>query len=273
MAKQTSMATMVANLELRSTQYKREMDQATARNKKLTRELKSTSAAGDMFGRSMRGAAQGVAAIDGPLGGISGRVGALNGLLASGATSWALFGAGVAGVVATFYQSIRAGEEMERGQLKIEGLLRATGNASGRTAQQLDEQARSVARATLASISGIRDAQGVLLTFKSVQADVFDNAIVLSQDLAAVMGGDAIAWFSADVLTPQGLIPHTLRFITHPLNDCKPLGPRTWEYRARIEIENRAVITEEQTVAGLLDPNTVEQFTQGVVDAVDSYQE
>ncbi|WP_445363916.1 hypothetical protein ACJJIQ_05155 [Microbulbifer sp. ANSA003] len=191
MAKQTSMATMVANLELRSTQYKREMDQATARNKKLTRELKSTSAAGDMFGRSMRGAAQGVAAIDGPLGGISGRVGALNGLLASGATSWALFGAGVAGVVATFYQSIRAGEEMERGQLKIEGLLRATGNASGRTAQQLDEQARSVARATLASISGIRDAQGVLLTFKSVQADVFDNAIVLSQDLAAVMGGDA----------------------------------------------------------------------------------
>ncbi|WP_444945603.1 hypothetical protein ACJJIP_16325 [Microbulbifer sp. VTAC004] len=50
---------------------------------------------------------------------------------------------------------------------------------------------RSVARNTLASVSGISDAQGVLLTFKSVQTDVFDQAIVLSQDLAAVMGGDA----------------------------------------------------------------------------------
>ncbi|WP_444907879.1 hypothetical protein ACJJIR_07615 [Microbulbifer sp. SSSA008] len=190
MAKQTSMATMVANLELRSTQYKREMDQATARNKKLTRELKSTSAAGDMFGRSMRGAAQGVAAIDGPLGGVSGRVGALNGLLTSGNLAWASFGVAIAGATAVMYKSIRAGEEMERGQLKIEALLKATGSASGRTAEQLDEQARSVARATLASVTGIREAQGILLTFKGVQGPVFDDAIRLSQDLAAVMGGD-----------------------------------------------------------------------------------
>ncbi|WP_444958074.1 phage tail length tape measure family protein [Microbulbifer sp. ZKSA002] len=191
MAKQTSMATMVANLELRSTQYKREMDQATARNKKLTRELKSTSSAGDMFGRSMRGAAQGVAAIDGPLGGVSGRVGALNGLLTSGNLAWATFGVAIAGVTAVMYKSIRAGEEMERGQLKIEALLKATGSASGRTAEQLDEQARSVARATLASVTGIREAQGILLTFKGVQGPVFDDAIRLSQDMAAVMGGDA----------------------------------------------------------------------------------
>ncbi|WP_444901349.1 phage tail length tape measure family protein [Microbulbifer sp. SSSA007] len=191
MAKQTSMATMVANLELRSTQYKREMAQAAARNKQLTREIKSTSAAGDMFGRSMRGAAQGVAAIDGPLGGVAGRLSAVNGLVTGGGLAWAGLGVAIAGATAVMYKSIRAAEEMERGQLKIEALLRATGNASGRTAQELDEQARSVARNTLASVSGMRDAQGVLLTFKSVQTDVFDQAIVLSQDLAAVMGGDA----------------------------------------------------------------------------------
>ncbi|WP_444886475.1 hypothetical protein [Microbulbifer sp. JMSA008] len=191
MAKQTSMATMVANLELRSTQYKREMAQAAARNKQLTREMKSTSAAGNMFGRSMRGAAQGVAAIDGPLGGVAGRLSAVNGLVTGGSLAWAGLGVAVAGATALMYKSVRAAEEMERGQLKIEALLKATGNASGRTAAELDEQARSVARNTLASISGIRDAQGVLLTFKSVQTGVFDQAIVLSQDLAAVMGGDA----------------------------------------------------------------------------------
>ncbi|MFS1525626.1 phage tail length tape measure family protein [Microbulbifer sp. 2304DJ12-6] len=191
MTRQASMATMVANLELRSTQYKREMVQVSARNKALARDIKNTATSGDIFSRSMRGAAQGVASIDGPLGGVSGRVGALNGFLHSGAGAWALFGAGVAGVTAVLYKSIRAGEEMERQQLKIEALLKATGGVSGRTAQQLDEQARSVARATLASVRGIRDAQGVLLTFRTVQGETFDRAIALSQDLAAVMGGDA----------------------------------------------------------------------------------
>ncbi|WP_444927185.1 hypothetical protein ACJJI4_04240 [Microbulbifer sp. TRSA002] len=100
----------------------------------------------------------------------------------------------------------------------------------------------------------------------SDQAALFEGFVVHAL-------GDAIAWFTADVLTPQGLIPHTLRFITHPLGDCKPLGPRTWEYRARIEIENRAVMSEEQTVAGLLAPNTIQQFSGGVDRAVDSYQE
>ncbi|WKD51690.1 hypothetical protein [Microbulbifer spongiae] len=191
MTRQASMATMVANLELRSTQYKREMAQVSARNKALARDIKNTAATGDIFSRSMRGAAQGVASIDGPLGGVSGRVSALNGFLHSGAGAWALFGAGVAGVTAVLYKSIRAGEEMERQQLKIEALLKATGGVSGRTTQQLDQQARAVARATLASVSGIRDAQGVLLTFRTVQEETFDRAIALSQDLAAVMGGDA----------------------------------------------------------------------------------
>ncbi|QFT53546.1 phage tail length tape measure family protein [Microbulbifer sp. THAF38] len=191
MAKRATIATLTANLEMNSASFRKEMDQARARTKKFKGEMKQGTAANDAFGRSMRGAAQGVATIDGPLGGVSGRVGALNGLLTSGASSWALFGAGVAGVTAVMYQSIRAGEEMERQQLKIEALLKATGGASGRTAEQLDEQARSVARATLASVSGIREAQGVLVTFKTVQGPVFDDAIRLSQDLAAVMGGDA----------------------------------------------------------------------------------
>ncbi|WP_444883527.1 phage tail length tape measure family protein [Microbulbifer sp. PSTR4-B] len=191
MAKRATIATLTANLEMNSASFRKEMDQARARTKKFKGEMKQGTAANDAFGRSMRGAAQGVATIDGPLGGVSGRVGALNSLLTSGASKWALFGAGVAGVTAVMYQSIRAGEEMERQQLKIEALLKATGSASGRTAQQLDDQARSVARATLASVSGIREAQGVLVTFKTVQGPVFDDAIRLSQDLAAVMGGDA----------------------------------------------------------------------------------
>lgn len=191
MAKTATIATLVANLEMNSASFRKEMDQARARTKNFTKDLRNTKAANDGFAKSMRGAAQGVVAIDGPLGGVAGRLSAVNGLVTGGSLAWAGLGVAVAGVTAIMYKSVRAAEEMERQQLKIEALLRATDNASGRTAAQLDAQARSVARNTLASVSGVRDAQGVLLTFRSVQQDVFDKAIVLSQDLASVMGGDA----------------------------------------------------------------------------------
>ncbi|AQQ67492.1 hypothetical protein Mag101_07445 [Microbulbifer agarilyticus] len=191
MAKTATIATLVANLEMNSASFRKEMDQARARTKSFTKDLRNTSAANDGFARSMRGAAQGVVAIDGPLGGVAGRLGAVNSLVTGGSVAWAGLGVAIAGATAVMYKSVRAAEEMERGQLKIEALLKATEGASGRTAAQLDEQARAVARNTLASISGIRDAQGVLVTFRSVQTDVFDKAIVLSQDLAAVMGGSA----------------------------------------------------------------------------------
>jgi phage-related minor tail protein len=81
--------------------------------------------------------------------------------------------------------------ETERQMLRSEALLKSTGNASGQTGVQLDHYARAVARATLASTEGIRDAQAVLLTFKSVSGDTFTRAISLAQDMASVTGGDA----------------------------------------------------------------------------------
>ncbi|WP_043316572.1 phage tail length tape measure family protein [Microbulbifer sp. HZ11] len=191
MAKTATIATLVANLEMNSASFRKEMDQARARTKNFTKDMRNTKAANDGFTRSLRGAAQGVVAIDGPLGGVAGRLSAVNGLVTGGSLAWAGLGVAIAGVTAVMYKSVRAGEEMERQQLKIEALLKATDSASGRTAAQLDLQARSVARNTLASVAGVRDAQAVLLTFKSIQGETFDRAISLSQDLAAVMGGDA----------------------------------------------------------------------------------
>ena len=101
---------------------------------------------------------------------------------------------------------------------------------------------------------------------KAEQAALFEGFIE-----HALQG--AAAWFLMDVLTPSGLIQHKVRFISDPMQDCKPIGRTHWEYRARIEIESRVVLTEEQTAEGLLAPNTVQQFTQGVDDALDSYQE
>jgi hypothetical protein len=84
---------------------------------------------------------------------------------------------------------------------------------------------------------------------------------------------DCTAWFLLDILTPNGLIEHEVKFITSPLEEYKPLSLTHWEYKAKIEINKRVIISEQQTVDALLTPNTTTQFTDGVKDAVDSYQE
>lgn len=83
---------------------------------------------------------------------------------------------------------------------------------------------------------------------------------------------DAVNWFLMPVRTPQGLIEHEVRFINSPLESCTYNGG-FWNYSANIEIKQRQVVSEEATVNGLLAPNTIEQFVNGVSDALDTYQE
>ncbi|MCH2039903.1 MAG: phage tail length tape measure family protein [Saccharospirillaceae bacterium] len=141
--------------------------------------------------QGVRHASTNVAAFQGPLGGVSGRLGSLATLLTSVNPLMVALGLGVSGVTLILTGAVKAFDELNIRNAKTEALLKATGNASGLTADQLDKMARSVALNTLASVEGVKDAQNVLLTFKSVSGDVFEDAITLSQDMAAVMGGDA----------------------------------------------------------------------------------
>jgi hypothetical protein len=85
--------------------------------------------------------------------------------------------------------------------------------------------------------------------------------------------GGGVSPFLMNVLTPLGVIEHEVRFITSPLEDYQPISPVWWEYKAKIEIKQREIISEQQTVDELLKPNNSTQFTSGVKNAIDSYQE
>ncbi len=186
-----AITTLTANLEMNSARYRQEADRATRQTQRFRREVAKTNGNVVYLKKSFQGAAQGIAAIDGPLGGVSSRISSVNSLVTSGALKWAGLGAAIAGTTYALWKSVAVAEETERQQLKQQALLRATGMASGKTVEILDSQARAVARNTLASTDGIREAQNVLLTFRSISGPVFDQAIKLSQDLAAVMGGTA----------------------------------------------------------------------------------
>lgn len=91
---------------------------------------------------------------------------------------------------AFFMSAVREAETFETTMFRVQAVIRATGGVAGRSADQLREQARGLALDTLESTEGILRAQQTLLTFRNVQGDVFDRAIVAAADMSAALGGD-----------------------------------------------------------------------------------
>lgn len=156
-----------------------------------TSQVFKATAANDALNKSVHGVSKGLIAINGPLSGVTARFEAMRGILSSGAAGWVALGAAITGASTILLSSVRTFSRYEQSQKTLEQLVLSTGYAAGLTADQLMKQADQVALTTLASVEGIREAQGVLLTFKSVQGETFKEAIRLSQDMAAVFGGTA----------------------------------------------------------------------------------
>lgn len=79
-------------------------------------------------------------------------------------------------------------QEAERVSLRLEQVLQATGYAAGVTADELNDYADAMELSTLATAEQVKEAAGVLATFRSVSGDTFKRTIGLAQDLSAVFG-------------------------------------------------------------------------------------
>ncbi|GAB2191780.1 hypothetical protein MAH1_33880 [Sessilibacter sp. MAH1] len=172
---------------MKKTNYQVEI---SADTKGFRREIRQGIVANEAFNKSIQGLSSGVTVIDGPLGGIASRITAVRGLMSSGAVAVTGFGAALAGLSAVGYSALQTFSQYEKQQARTEAIIKATGNAAGFTAIQLAQQADQLALGTLASVQGVVQAQNVLQTFKNVQGETFTEAIELSQDLAAVFGGE-----------------------------------------------------------------------------------
>jgi len=92
----------------------------------------------------------------------------------------------VAGLVGSVTEAARA----EQAHLKLEAVLRATGNAAGLVKPQLDAYAESLKRATGIDDDAIRSSMAVLLTFKQVQGETFRQTMTMAADLSKLLGQD-----------------------------------------------------------------------------------
>lgn len=159
--------------------FKKTGKEATTANKKL-----------NGLSKGFRGAATQAAAFEGPLGGISGRLGAMSTLLTSVNPAMVGFGLAVSAASVFMVGAVKEHDKLAIRNKKTEALLKSTGFAAGFAAHELDGMSKALALNTLASVEGAKDAQNVLLTFKSISEDVFKDSLIIAQDLAAVMGGD-----------------------------------------------------------------------------------
>jgi tRNA pseudouridine-54 N-methylase len=96
----------------------------------------------------------------------------------------------ITALVAAFRSLVTAASRAEQAQAKFSALVQATGGAAGLTVDQLELMSRQFAQNTLFSVQQMRDAQGVLLTFKSVAGEAFERTIAVATDVASVMGTD-----------------------------------------------------------------------------------
>jgi Prophage tail length tape measure protein len=155
---------------------------STARKK----QAKSTNLLSDRF----REAARSTAILEGPLGGVSGRLSAVSASFAALNPLVVISTVLIAGFTLGLATSVKAAAKLERETFKLEAILKSTGNSAGLTVSQIDGMARSLGDLTLTSAGAARSAAAILLTFKSIRGVDFENTLTLAQDLAAVMGTD-----------------------------------------------------------------------------------
>lgn len=140
--------------------------------------------------RNLQNMASSTAILDGPLSAVAGRFSALSAALGRVNPSMIAWGTAVAASVLVIKNSLEAFAEYEKVMFRIDSQLRATGNAAGVTAGEINRLAVTLGEETLASAQGVREAASELLAFRKISGEMFEEAIRLAQDYTAVFGGN-----------------------------------------------------------------------------------
>lgn len=96
--------------------------------------------------------------------------------------------AGIAAAALTVGQFARAASEAETASNRLTAVIAAQGGAAGRTKQQLDAMAESMAGSTIFDDDDIRNAQATLLKFGNIHGEVFDRAMIAVANYASYTG-------------------------------------------------------------------------------------
>ena len=182
----TNLTTIEVRLIANAQKFKKDVEGAKKKTKEFAKSTDVLKNKGKVAQESIRNLAGTIAAVQGPLGPVAGRlnsIGAILGRINIGAVIGVAAFTAIGLALAKF---AKAGSDAERVSLRLQAIIKATGGAAQLSSRDIELLAESVAKNTLASVQGARQAAGVLLTFKSITGDTFKDALSISQDLAEV---------------------------------------------------------------------------------------
>lgn len=132
----------------------------------------------EMDSTKFRAGLQGLkSSVTGAVAGIGSKLTSIQGMLG--------LGAGVGGLVLAANDAAEAASEAQLSFARLAGVVKATGGATGYTANQLSKYAEQLQRTTTFGDEAIMDAMSQLVTFKQVTGDTFKRATEAALDLSA----------------------------------------------------------------------------------------
>ena len=190
----SNIATILIKLETQTADFKTKLTTAGKQMETFGKKTVDSTAKAEKgfkgLQEKLRNTAGGIAAVQGPLGPFAGRLNALGAIIGRVTFSMLIFTAATAGTLLVMKKMVAAVSNSERQFGKLEAILKATGHAAGLTLSDIEDLSQQIGIETLASVQGVRDAAGIMLTFKSITGDTFKSALSLAQDLAEVGFGD-----------------------------------------------------------------------------------
>lgn len=150
------------------------------------RGLGEVEKAANEAGRAIKLLGLEMMALAGVVGVVPGSVSALAGLLGRIGIGGLAAGAGLAAAAAGAIKSVQEFTKAETIMLTTEAVIKATGGAAGKSAEEIADLSRQIGYMTLASDEAVQQAANLLLTFKNINGENFDRALRSAQDLAAV---------------------------------------------------------------------------------------
>lgn len=113
-----------------------------------------------------------------------------NQILGVGAAAGAVAAGGLLLLRQGLKETIGLANVQETAEVKLAGVIRATGAAAGYTTGELKAQAAGFQAITTAGDETVIQAQAVLATFKQIKGDQFRDATEAALDMQTVVGGD-----------------------------------------------------------------------------------
>ncbi|MDE3038508.1 MAG: phage tail length tape measure family protein, partial [Pseudomonadota bacterium] len=101
--------------------------------------------------------------------------------------------AAVGAIALAIHSAVDEAEKFNQAQRKLDAVLQATGFSAGQSKEQLTALAEGYAHTTLFTAEQVQQSEAILLTYKKIHSEIFDQALKATLDISTLFDRDLTA--------------------------------------------------------------------------------